>query len=69
MAKIQECDFVVLGTRAGQKKIDEINKHGIDTIDENAFLDMIENGVPEKYRRKGAGKGAEAEPAKKKQKK
>ncbi|KJX96111.1 hypothetical protein TI39_contig831g00016 [Zymoseptoria brevis] len=39
--KLAEADFIVLGTRAGQKKLDEIEAQQLKTITENDFLDMI----------------------------
>jgi len=43
-------DFVVLGEDAGPKKLAAIQKHGIKTINEDEFLNLIAT-------RKGLGKG------------
>ena len=34
-------DYVVLGDNAGPKKIDAIKKHGIKTLSEDEFLNLI----------------------------
>ncbi|KAK4505292.1 hypothetical protein PRZ48_003255 [Zasmidium cellare] len=42
--KLDEADMIVLGTRAGQKKIDEIEEKDLKTISEEEFLEMIKTG-------------------------
>lgn len=42
--KLAEADMVVLGTRAGQKKLEEIEEKGLKTIDEDEFIRMIKTG-------------------------
>ncbi|KAF2165133.1 hypothetical protein M409DRAFT_56024 [Zasmidium cellare ATCC 36951] len=77
--KLAEVDMVVLGTRAGQKKLDEIEENGLKTINEDEFLEMIKTGDSAKEPEDDAGdddEGAEddedeeiEEPAPKKTKK
>lgn len=54
-------------TRPGPKKLETINKHGLDTIREDEFFEMLKTGVPKEKRERMAAKG-EDEPPKKKQK-
>ena len=48
--KLAECDMIVLGTRAGQKKLDEIEEKGLKTISEAEFIEML--GEPPSKKRK-----------------
>lgn len=52
-------DFVVLGDNAGPSKLAAIKKHGIKTLNEDEFLDLIAT-------RKGLGNGKVDEKTKKK---
>lgn len=38
---MDETDFVVLGTRAGEKKLDEIAEKDLSTITEDEFFEKI----------------------------
>ena len=72
--KLEETDYIILGTRPGQQKVDAIEEHSLETITEDEFLDMLNDGVPKEKRdrmaaKAEAAKAAEGEPAKKKQKK
>ena len=55
-------DYVVLGDNAGPSKIAAIKKHGIKTLNEDEFLDLIAT-------RKGLGNGKIDEKTKKKMEK
>lgn len=35
-------NYVVVGNDAGPKKLEEIEKHGIETLDEDEFIEMLE---------------------------
>ena len=69
--KLEETDYIILGTRAGQKKLDEIEDKGLETIDEDGFFEILKNGVPKEKRDRMAAKTAAEtdEPPKKKAKK
>lgn len=67
ITKLEDTDYIILGARAGPKKLDTIAEHGLETIDEGQFYEMLKTGVPEEKRQRMAEKG-EAAPAKKKQK-
>ncbi|KAK3690811.1 hypothetical protein LTR37_018939 [Vermiconidia calcicola] len=69
IAKLEDTDYIILGTRPGDKKEKTINEHGLETITESEFFDILKNGVPKEKRDRMAAKGGAAEPAKKKQKK
>lgn len=68
ITKLEDTDYIILGARAGPKKLDIIAEHGLETIDEDQFYEMLKTGVPEDKKERMAAKGG-AEPAKKKQKK
>ncbi|WPH04238.1 replication factor c subunit 1 [Acrodontium crateriforme] len=65
ISNIEKCDYVFLGTKAGQKKLDAIAANDIDTADENGFFALLVNGVPQSK----LDEIAAHEPATKKQKK
>ena len=68
--KLEDTDYIILGTRPGQKKIDTIEANNLDTITEEEFYDMLKSGVPKEKRDRMAAKAdTEAKPPKKKQKK
>nr|POE92996.1 replication factor c subunit 1 [Quercus suber] len=67
--KLVDTDYVVLGVRAGQKKLDEIAEKDLDTITESDFFQLLKTGVSDDKRRKMRAKAAAEEPAKKKAKK
>ena len=68
ISKLEDTDYVVLGTRPGQKKVDTINEHKIETLDEDQFYELLKTGASEEKREKMAAKG-EVGPPKKKAKK
>ncbi|KAF2772245.1 hypothetical protein EJ03DRAFT_348633 [Teratosphaeria nubilosa] len=54
----QDTDYVVMGVKAGDKKLQQIEARGLDTIDEEGFMRMLETGVPEKKRARMAERSA-----------
>lgn len=63
---------MILGTKAGAKKLEEIKSHDLETLNEGEFFDMLQNGVSAEKRQQMDAKEAaqdDAKPAKKKQKK
>lgn len=54
-------NYVVLGEDAGPSKLKAIQKHGLKTLDEDQFLDLIAT-------RKGSGKGLDEKTRKKMEK-
>ena len=40
-------DYVVLGSDAGPSKLNAIKKHGLNTLDEDGFLQLIATRVPD----------------------
>ena len=48
--KLEDCDYIILGNKAGPKKIEEIQEKGLDTLSEPEFLEMLKTGVPEEKR-------------------
>ena len=72
ITKLEDTDYVILGTQPGPKKLETIEEHDLDTITEDEFFEILQNGVPQEKRDRIAQKAAESEasePAKKKQKK
>lgn len=56
VTKLEDTDYIILGTKPGPKKVEQIKNQGLKTISEDEFYEMVKGG------------GA-AEPAKKKVKK
>jgi BRCT domain type II-containing protein len=70
ISKLEETDYIILGTKPGPKKVETIAQNGLDTISESEFFDMLKTGVPkEKRDRMAAAAADDGEPATKKQKK
>ena len=42
--KLDEADWIVLGTKPGAKKVDEINEKNLKTMTEAQFLEMLKGG-------------------------
>lgn len=61
VTKLGDTDYIIMGVKAGPKKIEEIREKDLDTVDEEGFFDLLRNGVPESKRRLMAAKAAEAE--------
>jgi len=68
VTKLDLADYIILGVKAGPKKLEEIEQKGLETLDEDGFFALLEEGVPQEKRDRMAEK-ADAQPAKKKQKK
>ncbi len=45
VSTLNQADFIVLGTGAGPKKLEEIEKKGLKTVTEKEFQDMLESGA------------------------
>jgi BRCT domain type II-containing protein len=42
--KLDESDWIVLGTKPGPKKLEEINEKNLKTMTEQQFLEMLKGG-------------------------
>lgn len=49
--KLDQTDYIVLGLKAGQKKLDEIEEKGLKTINEEEFKEMLGEAPPSKKRK------------------
>ncbi|KAK8068813.1 hypothetical protein PG994_005429 [Apiospora phragmitis] len=58
IAKLEDTDYIVLGTRAGPKKLMEINEKELETISEEEFFQILQNGVPQEKRDRMAARQA-----------
>ena len=74
--KLEETDYIILGTRPGDKKVKEINEKSLETISEAEFFELLKNGVPQEKRDRmaaaaeaAAAAAEDGEPVTKKQKK
>ncbi|KAK8097689.1 uncharacterized protein PG998_013175 [Apiospora kogelbergensis] len=56
--KLEDTDYIVLGTRAGPKKLQTINENELETITEEEFFQILENGVSQEKRDRMAAKKA-----------
>lgn len=63
ISKLEDTDYVILGVKAGEKKLDIIKSNDLETVDEDGFFDLLKNGVPQDKRDAMDAK-AEAEPPK-----
>ena len=45
VTKLEDTDYIVIGQRAGPKKLQTINELELETISEEEFFDILENGV------------------------
>lgn len=62
VTKLEDTDYIVLGDRAGPKKLQVINELELETITEDEFFDILENGVSaEKRERMNNKRWADAE--------
>jgi NAD-dependent DNA ligase len=50
ITKLEDTDYIVIGTRAGPKKLQEINEKELETISEEEFFQILENGIPKEKR-------------------
>ncbi len=62
ITKLEDTDYIVVGLRAGPKKLQEINEKELETINEEEFFQILENGVSrEKRERMAARRRADEE--------
>ncbi|RYP67366.1 hypothetical protein DL770_008636 [Monosporascus sp. CRB-9-2] len=62
ITKLEDTDYIVVGLRAGPKKLQEINEKELETISEEEFFQILENGVGrEKRERMAARRRADEE--------
>lgn len=47
ITKLEDTDYIVIGTRAGPAKLKKINELELETISEEEFFQILENGVPQ----------------------
>lgn len=52
VTKLEDTDYIVLGDRAGPKKLQVINELELETITEEEFFDILENGVSKEKRQR-----------------
>ncbi|KAF2716795.1 hypothetical protein K431DRAFT_289081 [Polychaeton citri CBS 116435] len=73
ISRLEDTDYIVLGTKAGPKKLEVIRENDLETISEEEFLELLQTGVPTDKRARMASKRAadeaEGPPAKKRSKK
>lgn len=50
ITKLEDTDYIVLGDRAGPKKLQVINELELETITEEEFFDILESGVSDDKR-------------------
>lgn len=58
VSKLEDTDYIVLGTRAGPKKLQEINEKELETITEEEFFQILVNGVSKEKRDRMAARQA-----------
>lgn len=58
VSKLEDTDYIVLGTRAGPKKLQEINEKELETITEEEFFQILEKGVSKEKRDRMAARQA-----------
>jgi len=56
VTKLEDTDYIVVGLRAGPKKLQIINELELETISEEEFFSILENGVSEEKRIRMANK-------------
>jgi BRCT domain type II-containing protein len=42
--KLEDTDWIILGTRPGDNKVKEINEKGLKTMSEDDFFEMVKGG-------------------------
>ncbi|KAF2722847.1 hypothetical protein K431DRAFT_302391 [Polychaeton citri CBS 116435] len=47
ITKLEDTDFIVLGVKAGPKKLQEISEKGLKTVSEAEFGEMLQGGAGE----------------------
>lgn len=56
VTKLEDTDYIVIGIRAGPKKLQTINELELETISEEEFFDILENGLSQDKRERMANK-------------
>ncbi|KAI9172650.1 brct domain containing protein [Paramyrothecium foliicola] len=56
VTKLEDTDYIVTGQRIGPKKAQVINELELETINEQEFFDILENGVSDEKRERMANK-------------
>ncbi|CEJ91526.1 hypothetical protein VHEMI07229 [[Torrubiella] hemipterigena] len=56
VTKLEDTDYIVLGFRAGPKKLETINELELETITEQQFFDILEGGLSEEKKERMANK-------------
>lgn len=56
VSKLEDTDYIVLGFRAGPKKLEVINELELETITEQQFFDILEGGLSEDKKERMANK-------------
>lgn len=52
ISKLEDTDYIVIGTRAGPAKLKKINELELETISEEEFFQILERGVPEEKKQR-----------------
>lgn len=47
VSKLEDTDYIVIGIRAGPAKLKKINELELETISEEEFFQILENGIPQ----------------------
>jgi BRCT domain type II-containing protein len=58
VTRLEDTDYIVVGLRAGPKKLQVINEMELETINEEEFFDLLKNGVSEEKRERMAARRA-----------
>lgn len=56
VTKLEDTDYIVLGFRAGPKKLETINELELETITEQQFFDILEGGLSQDKKERMANK-------------
>ncbi len=56
VTKLEDTDYIVVGLRAGAKKLQVINELELETISEEEFFEILEHGVSEEKRERMANR-------------
>ncbi|ETS82922.1 hypothetical protein PFICI_04798 [Pestalotiopsis fici W106-1] len=52
ITKLEDTDYIVIGTRAGPAKLKKINELELETISEEEFFQILEHGIPEEKKQR-----------------
>ncbi|KAF3026750.1 hypothetical protein E8E14_014810 [Neopestalotiopsis sp. 37M] len=52
ITKLEDTDYIVVGTRAGPAKLKKINELELETISEEEFFQILEHGIPEEKKQR-----------------